>query len=195
MQKVSDSLSLELLWHEWKPIQQSDRAWCPKHQVGDARAIHLHTYDNHADSIRAMSMCRRCFTRQKQLLTQVNATYELESILAQTWYLSNIRYAPHHANDCDSASAFTSNVFLKKEFIHAPYEIPLDLFCSWGEHMSLLLGCIADDFTGATDLANNLVRAGMRVVQTIGVPDAPCPLTAMPLWLRWNHELSPHTRQ
>ena len=38
---------------------------------------------------------------------------------------------------------------------------------------SLLLGCIADDFTGATDLANNLVRAGMRVVQTIGVPAAP----------------------
>lgn len=33
------------------------------------------------------------------------------------------------------------------------------------------LGCIADDFTGATDVANNLVRAGMRVVQTIGVPD------------------------
>jgi len=32
------------------------------------------------------------------------------------------------------------------------------------------LGCIADDFTGATDLANNLVRSGMRVVQTIGVP-------------------------
>ena len=26
------------------------------------------------------------------------------------------------------------------------------------------LGCIADDFTGATDLANNLVRAGMRSV-------------------------------
>ena len=37
----------------------------------------------------------------------------------------------------------------------------------------LLLGCIADDFTGATDLANNLVRAGMRVVQTIGVPTKP----------------------
>ena len=33
-----------------------------------------------------------------------------------------------------------------------------------------LLGCIADDFTGATDLANNLVRAGMRTVQIIGVP-------------------------
>jgi len=33
-----------------------------------------------------------------------------------------------------------------------------------------LLGCIADDFTGATDLANALVRNGMRTVQTIGVP-------------------------
>ena len=39
--------------------------------------------------------------------------------------------------------------------------------------MSLLLGCIADDFTGASDLANNLVRAGMRVMQTIGVPTSP----------------------
>lgn len=37
----------------------------------------------------------------------------------------------------------------------------------------ILLGCIADDFTGATDLANNLVRAGMRVVQTNGVPTKP----------------------
>ncbi|MBA2675891.1 3-oxo-tetronate kinase [Ramlibacter sp.] len=37
----------------------------------------------------------------------------------------------------------------------------------------LLLGCIADDFTGATDLANNLVRGGMRTVQAIGVPRAP----------------------
>jgi 3-dehydrotetronate 4-kinase len=36
-----------------------------------------------------------------------------------------------------------------------------------------LLGCIADDFTGATDLANNLVRTGFRVVQTIGIPDGP----------------------
>ena len=35
-----------------------------------------------------------------------------------------------------------------------------------------VLGCIADDFTGATDLANMLVRAGMRTVQTIGVPQA-----------------------
>ena len=38
---------------------------------------------------------------------------------------------------------------------------------------AIYLGCIADDFTGATDLANNLVRAGMRVVQAIGVPAQP----------------------
>ena len=37
--------------------------------------------------------------------------------------------------------------------------------------MGLILGCIADDFTGGTDLANNLVRSGMRTVQVIGVPD------------------------
>jgi uncharacterized protein YgbK (DUF1537 family) len=37
----------------------------------------------------------------------------------------------------------------------------------------IVLGCIADDFTGATDLANNLVRAGMRVVQAMGVPSQP----------------------
>lgn len=35
------------------------------------------------------------------------------------------------------------------------------------------LGCIADDFTGATDLANNLVRSGMRVVQAMGTPAQP----------------------
>jgi uncharacterized protein YgbK (DUF1537 family) len=34
----------------------------------------------------------------------------------------------------------------------------------------LRLGVIADDFTGATDVANNLVRAGLRVVQCIGAP-------------------------
>jgi len=38
--------------------------------------------------------------------------------------------------------------------------------------MAVLLGAIADDFTGATDLANTLVKAGMRTVQTIGVPPA-----------------------
>lgn len=35
-----------------------------------------------------------------------------------------------------------------------------------------LLGCIADDFTGATDLASMLVRNGMRTVQVIGAPAA-----------------------
>jgi 3-dehydrotetronate 4-kinase len=39
-----------------------------------------------------------------------------------------------------------------------------------GANGSPVLGCIADDFTGATDLANNLVRAGMRVVLTVDVP-------------------------
>ena len=33
-----------------------------------------------------------------------------------------------------------------------------------------ILGCIADDLTGATDLCNNLVRSGMRVVLTVDVP-------------------------
>ena len=40
----------------------------------------------------------------------------------------------------------------------------------------MLLGCIADDFTGATDLASMLVRGGMRTVQLIGVPDANDPV-------------------
>ena len=35
----------------------------------------------------------------------------------------------------------------------------------------MLLGCIADDFTGATDLANTLVRYGMRTIQLIGLPE------------------------
>jgi uncharacterized protein YgbK (DUF1537 family) len=35
------------------------------------------------------------------------------------------------------------------------------------------LGCIADDVTGATDLASTLVLAGFRAVQTIGVPQGP----------------------
>jgi len=41
--------------------------------------------------------------------------------------------------------------------------------------MTLLLGCIADDFTGATDLASMLVRGGMATVQVIGVPTGPLP--------------------
>jgi 3-dehydrotetronate 4-kinase len=38
--------------------------------------------------------------------------------------------------------------------------------------MTILLGAVADDFTGATDLASMLVTRGMRTLQTIGVPDA-----------------------
>jgi uncharacterized protein YgbK (DUF1537 family) len=34
----------------------------------------------------------------------------------------------------------------------------------------MLLGAIADDFTGATDLCSMLVRGGLRTVQLIGVP-------------------------
>lgn len=39
--------------------------------------------------------------------------------------------------------------------------------------MSVVLGCIADDFTGGSDLAGMLVRHGMRAVQTIGTPRRP----------------------
>jgi uncharacterized protein YgbK (DUF1537 family) len=38
--------------------------------------------------------------------------------------------------------------------------------------VTLQLGCIADDYTGASDLANTLTRSGLRTVQTIGVPAA-----------------------
>jgi uncharacterized protein YgbK (DUF1537 family) len=38
--------------------------------------------------------------------------------------------------------------------------------------MSLLLGAIADDYTGASDLASTLAGNGLRVVQTIGIPAA-----------------------
>jgi uncharacterized protein YgbK (DUF1537 family) len=38
--------------------------------------------------------------------------------------------------------------------------------------VTLALGCIADDYTGASDLANSLSTNGLSVVQTIGVPDA-----------------------
>ena len=37
--------------------------------------------------------------------------------------------------------------------------------------MTIALGCIADDYTGASDLANTLTKAGLRTVQAIGVPD------------------------
>jgi uncharacterized protein YgbK (DUF1537 family) len=37
----------------------------------------------------------------------------------------------------------------------------------------MLLGCIGDDFTGSSDLANTLAKGGMRTVQYTGVPDVP----------------------
>src|SRR5699024_11598328 len=37
---------------------------------------------------------------------------------------------------------------------------------------TMLLGCIADDFTGASDLANTLAKGGMATVQFAGVPQS-----------------------
>lgn len=37
------------------------------------------------------------------------------------------------------------------------------------------LGCIGDDFTGSSDLANTLAKGGMRVVQYTGIPDGNAP--------------------
>jgi uncharacterized protein YgbK (DUF1537 family) len=42
--------------------------------------------------------------------------------------------------------------------------------------MAPVLGCIADDVTGATDLAGSLARSGMRIVQLLGVPRAREPI-------------------
>jgi 3-dehydrotetronate 4-kinase len=39
----------------------------------------------------------------------------------------------------------------------------------------MLLGCIADDFTGASDLANTLAKGGMATMQFVGVPSGPAP--------------------
>ncbi|MGO7860850.1 3-oxo-tetronate kinase [Rhizobium ruizarguesonis] len=43
--------------------------------------------------------------------------------------------------------------------------------------MVILLGSIADDYTGASDLANTLTKNGLRTVQTVGIPD---PSLALP---------------
>lgn len=42
----------------------------------------------------------------------------------------------------------------------------------------MILGVIADDFTGATDVASMLVREGMRTVQVIGIPQTSPPADA-----------------
>ncbi len=39
----------------------------------------------------------------------------------------------------------------------------------------MLLGCIADDFTGASDLANTLAKEGMTTIQFVGTPDRAAP--------------------
>jgi uncharacterized protein YgbK (DUF1537 family) len=41
--------------------------------------------------------------------------------------------------------------------------------------MGLFIGCIADDFTGASDLAGMLVKSGLPTVQMIGLPQRPLP--------------------
>jgi 3-dehydrotetronate 4-kinase len=38
--------------------------------------------------------------------------------------------------------------------------------------MAVLMGCIADDFTGGSDLASMLEKSGMRTVQTVGLREA-----------------------
>ncbi|MBY3196530.1 3-oxo-tetronate kinase [Rhizobium laguerreae] len=43
--------------------------------------------------------------------------------------------------------------------------------------MAIFLGSIADDYTGASDLANMLTKNGLRTVQTVGIPD---PSLALP---------------
>ncbi|MCZ4094679.1 3-oxo-tetronate kinase [Sinorhizobium psoraleae] len=43
--------------------------------------------------------------------------------------------------------------------------------------MTILLGSIADDYTGASDLANTLTKNGLATVQTVGIPD---PSLALP---------------
>ena len=37
----------------------------------------------------------------------------------------------------------------------------------------MLLGCIGDDFTGSSDIANTLAKGGMKVTQYTGIPNAP----------------------
>lgn len=41
----------------------------------------------------------------------------------------------------------------------------------------MLIGVIADDFTGASDIANTLAKGGLRAAQYAGVPDAPSDMT------------------
>ena len=42
----------------------------------------------------------------------------------------------------------------------------------------MLLGCLADDFTGATDVANTLAREGLKTILLNGVPEGPIDLSS-----------------
>jgi hypothetical protein len=57
--------------------------------------------------------------------------------------------------------------------------------------VAVLLGAIAADFTGATDLCNTLVRRGMRTVQLI---DMPAPRGAAPVACRSGVNAAPLPR-
>jgi 3-dehydrotetronate 4-kinase len=37
----------------------------------------------------------------------------------------------------------------------------------------MIIGCIGDDFTGSSDIANTLKKGGMRVTQYVGIPNQP----------------------
>ena len=44
--------------------------------------------------------------------------------------------------------------------------------------MAMLLGCVADDFTGATDVANTLAKEGLRTIFLNGVPKGPVDISS-----------------
>src|SRR3954454_3968297 len=44
----------------------------------------------------------------------------------------------------------------------------------------MLLGVIADDFTGASDIANTLAKGGLSTVQSLDLPTKPAPETCEP---------------
>ena len=46
----------------------------------------------------------------------------------------------------------------------------------------MLLGCIADDLTGATDLSLMLTKEGLRTVQSTGVPGRGLDLDDQKIW-------------
>ena len=57
------------------------------------------------------------------------------------------------------------------------------------------LGIVADDFTGATDIASMLVRGGLRTVQLIGVPTGALPPAAADADCGGGGTQKPHRRR